>query len=137
MKLIKETDRIYLYEDNQGELEIAIKTTDEDQIYDFYTQCDGCGAHSKVYYLCPELATHSRCDKCFREYRKRARWYQEDMHTIFNCLIIYAARPHQVALKDLQLTEEDLDLINQYFESHSNRRVDIRNFMRREDDECS
>lgn len=137
---VKETDRVYLYKDNAGELQIALKTDamfvdvkliTEDGCSEFndISLCDSCGKHHKVYYVCPELGTKGYCESCFTDYKKRAKWYQEDMHYTFNQLILLVQHPEALGLKENNYTEEDLALINTYFDAHSNHPPKIETFI--------
>lgn len=135
---IIETEHLYVYNDNDSEIQIAFKvqqdtvtcniTTDNSsQTYEMKSACDLCGKHSKLYYVCPELPNHGICYACFTQHKKNVKWYQEDMHVIFNQIL------SNVLFNDLlkDITQEELDLIDNYFEAHSNHPLKIREFIKK------
>lgn len=126
MKVITETDRVYYYLTKDKDEMIAIKYYANETMFKGASLCDMCAEHDDIYYLCPELGSNGLCTKCFRSYKMRASWYESDKSFMFNQLIIY------VLNYGLTFSEEDLDLINEYFASHSHRdKVDIRHFIKK------
>lgn len=122
MKVIKETNQLILYKSTTGDVLISIKIIDS-KLSGAHV-CDFCNADSILMYLCPELGYNAICENCFKEHSKDAKWYVEDMHPIFNTLIDF------ICNYDLSFTEEELDIVNEFFEEHSHRdKIDIRKFM--------
>lgn len=124
MRLIQETDRVYLYLTKEKEKMIAIKYYYKETEFKQDSICDMCASPDKLYYLCPELGHKALCTSCFRSYRQRSKWYQEDLHFSFNTLLVF------VLQYGLTFDDTDLDLIQEYFDDHSHREVNIRKFIR-------
>lgn len=93
-----------------------------------FSVCDSCNKKTKKFYLPPELGLKSYCDDCFIDYKRRAKWHQEDMTFIFDTIIQIVLNP-KFALIEEDFTEEELDIIDLYFEEHSNHPPKIRYFI--------
>lgn len=124
MTIIKEIGKVVLYKPKSGDLLITLKLFDVDTNLTRGDVCDFCNKQTTHFYLCPELGHNAICEKCFNDRYSRAKWYEEDKHFAFNTLISF------VCHYDLTFSDEELDLINEFFEEHSHRdKVDIRKFM--------
>lgn len=124
---------IYYGHDDYAELELCIPYDDMKNSVistgsvskDFKPICDFCGKPSTMYYYFPELGSQVMCNSCAREHRKTVRWYQEDMHKVFNALIMFM-RAYPFSWSD-----RDFNIINEYFRLNSNRHIDINTFIKK------
>ena len=39
-------------------------------------------------YLCPELGSKIFCEKCFKEYQKTAKWFEEDTDIVIESIVV-------------------------------------------------
>lgn len=62
------------------------------------------------------------------KHRHNVKWYQEDMHIIFNNLIHWYTTKFIDICKKLELSNEELKIVNQYIESHTNHPFKIEDF---------
>ena len=124
MRLIQETDRVYLYMTKDKDKMIAIKYYSKETEMKDRSLCDMCATYDKLYYLCPELGHKGLCSACFRSYRQRSKWYQEDLHFSMNTLVQF------VLQYGLTFDDEDLDLIQEFMDDHAHRGLSIRKFIR-------
>lgn len=127
-RLLKESEHIILYRDRQDDLELAFKIPYDSLTNSVDSRCDLCGKHSKEYFFSPELGLNFICTNCFYQHRLSAKWYQEDMHIVFNMVIKFVFNTHLFLRDTIKFTDYDLDLIDLYFEAHSNHPISIRKF---------
>lgn len=119
-------DRVILYNDKDGELEIALHCTyRECYVWGGMAICDLCNEQDSDLYLCPELGSKALCTNCFKEHKKSVKWYTEDTNAVFDELIIF------VTSYGLYFSDRDYDMINQFFAGHKHPEIDIKRFLRK------
>lgn len=87
--------------------------------------CDLCGKPEGTFYVHPELGHKSICEKCHNAYIKRAVWYTEDLHTVFNSLITF------MLTYDFNYTSADCAMVNKFFESKGHMSMKIEDYLER------
>lgn len=116
--------KVILYDDKNDDIEITVQCTQGECLaWGGLGLCDLCGNECDEIYLCPELGSKGLCQGCFKEHKKMVQWYVEDTNAVFNTLIIFVQR------YNLNLSENDLELINEFFRSKGHMSLDIRRFM--------
>lgn len=128
IKCLHSTKNLYIYENTDGDIMMGIEVHPEQTLLKNNSRCDWCGEHAPVMFFVPELGDRLMCSKEFSDYRKRSKWYIEDLHTVLNNLIIFILKSYKV----LNYTEEELDLIDEYMQSKTRRIFPIRQFIKNE-----
>ena len=124
-KCLHSTKNLYIYNNKDNDMMIAIEVHPEDTLLKDKAICDWCGKHAPVMFYIPELGDRLMCSLEFSDYRKRAKFYQEDMHTIIDNLIAFVLKSYKI----LKYTNEELDLIDKYIQSKTNKAYPIRLFI--------
>ena len=132
--------RVNIYEDKEGDTELdihvsyeemynAVKKTDWYKELDevskgqFVSVCDWCGEVDSEYHYFPELGHKVSCKRCAKEHRKIVKWYTEDLHYIFNSLIMW------VLTYDIGWSENDYRMIDEFFASKGHNEIHIKKFI--------
>lgn len=124
---IKETDRLLLFRNLQEEEILVIKINKDDNIHKD-THCTYCNGHSYQYYFVPrQKEPIVYCNLCFTWYKKDIDWETIYYTPVFNQIIKFVK--DNITL----FNEEDLNLIDHYFELKTTKHIKIRNYLCKED----
>ena len=134
--------RAIIYKDKEGETELKVKikygemlaaiwntawfeNLSKEERGAFVPRCDWCGNIDTEYMFFPELGHKVSCKKCAKSHNKIVKWYVEDTHTVFNSIILF------VITYDIGWTENDYDVIDEFFKSKGHNEIKIRELIRR------
>lgn len=122
---IKETNRLLMFR-NPDEEEILVIKTNRDDLIHKEMRCSLCGGKSYNYYILPRTdGLFIYCNLCFQWYRKDIDWKTIYYTDVFDNLINFVLKNRTM------FTEEDLDLIDEFFDLKTNKKVRIRRFIER------
>lgn len=124
---IKETNRLLLFR-NPEEEEILVIKINKDDILHQDCKCNLCNGHSYIYYLSPrpsEMTTY--CNLCFQWNKKHIDWKTIYYTPVFDRIIKFVIDNRNM------FNEEDLDLIDEFFDLKTNKKIRIRRFLKEED----
>lgn len=114
---IKDNKRLLIFS-NLDEEEILVIKLEEAEC------CSICNGHSKQYWLLPHKDGYTTyCNLCFQWYRKDIKWRTEWYTPTFDNIILYVIKHRSL------FDEEDLDMIDEYFDMKTNKKIRIRNYI--------
>lgn len=123
---IFENDRLFIYNNLDEDLILCFKVNNTDVDYSNY-KCSLCNGHSYRYFIVPRLNKQlTLCNLCFTWNKKTFDWKTIYYTSVFNQIINYV-KNH----KDL-FTDESLNQINKFFDSKTNKHINIYDYIRKE-----
>ena len=85
--------------------------------------CDWCNELSDTHYFIPELGLKTSCEKCFKDYQKRAKWYYEDTDAVCNIILMFF-------LNYYKLDDKQIEEVQEFFNEHKRGKFSVKDILK-------